>query len=113
MDDAVQSYLDTIAPEHRPLFDRVHRLTLEVHPEATLALSYKMPTYTVGRNHLYVGVWKHGISIYGWEQGAVADFSLRHPESKTSKGTIRLRPEDADTITDEELRALIRAALDR
>jgi uncharacterized protein YdhG (YjbR/CyaY superfamily) len=113
MDEAVQTYLDAMPPEHRPLFDRLHRLTLEVHPEATLALSYKMPTYTVGRNHLYVGAWKHGLSIYGWDQGAVADFSSRHPQSKTSKGTIRLRPEDAGTISDEELRGLIRAALDR
>jgi uncharacterized protein YdhG (YjbR/CyaY superfamily) len=113
MDEAVQTYIDAIAPDHRPLFDRLHRLTLEVHPEATLALSYKMPTYTVGGNRLHVGVWKHGLSLYGWEPGAVADFSSRHPESKTSKGTIRLRPEDADTISDEELRGLIRAALDR
>jgi uncharacterized protein YdhG (YjbR/CyaY superfamily) len=113
MDEAVQSYIDAIAREHRPLFDRLHRLTLEIHPEATLALSYKMPTYTVGRNHLYVGAWKHGVSLYGWEQDAVADFSSRHPRSKTSRGTIRLRPEDSDATSDEELRGLIRAALDR
>jgi hypothetical protein len=29
MDAAVRDYIDRIAPEHRPLFDRVHRLILE------------------------------------------------------------------------------------
>ena len=39
MDDAVRDYLDAIAPEHRPLFDRLHRLILEVQPDAAVALS--------------------------------------------------------------------------
>jgi hypothetical protein len=34
MDDAVRDYIDAIAPEQRPLFDRLHRLVLEVHPDA-------------------------------------------------------------------------------
>ena len=34
MDDAVRDYIDAIAPEHRPLFDRLHRLILEAHPDA-------------------------------------------------------------------------------
>ena len=35
------------------------------HEWVTL-LSYHIPTYEVGRRRLYVGVWKHGVSIYGW-----------------------------------------------
>ena len=31
MDDAVRGYIEAIAPEHRPLFDRLHRLILEAH----------------------------------------------------------------------------------
>src|ERR1700704_5567256 len=99
-------------PEHRPLFDRLHRLVLEVHPEATVMLSYQMPTYKVGRQRLFLGAWKHGVSIYGWDQGSDAGFIARHPGLKTSKGTIRLRPEDAAGIPDDELRDLVRAALD-
>ncbi len=26
--------------------------------------------YIDGRRRLYVGAWKHGLSIYGWQQGA-------------------------------------------
>jgi uncharacterized protein YdhG (YjbR/CyaY superfamily) len=111
MDDAVRAYIDAIAPEHRPLFDRLHRLVLEARPEAAVVLSYQMPTYKVGRQRLFLAVWSHGVSIYGWQQGRDAGFTARHPELKTSKGTIRLRPETAAAIDDDELRDLARAAL--
>jgi uncharacterized protein YdhG (YjbR/CyaY superfamily) len=94
------------------LFDRLQRLILAAHPEATLVLSYQLPTYKVGKRRLHVGAWKHGVSIYGWPQGREAGFIARHPALKTSKGTIQLRPEDAAAIPDEELSDLLRAALD-
>jgi uncharacterized protein YdhG (YjbR/CyaY superfamily) len=112
VDDAVRDYIDAIAPEHRPLFDRLHRLVLGAHPDAEVVLSYQIPTYKVGRRRLFVGAWKHGLSIYGWERGRAAAFTQAHPELKTTKGTIQLRPEDAAGISDEELRDLARAALD-
>src|SRR5436853_4375806 len=102
VDDVVRHYIDAIAPEHRPLFDRLHRLVLEAYPDVTVVLSYQMPTYKVGRRRLFVGVWKHGVSIYGWEQGRDAGFIARHPELKTSRGTIQLRPDDAAGIRDDE-----------
>lgn len=112
LDGEVRGYVESISPEHRPLFDRLHLVVLRVHPEATVVLSYKMPTYKVGKRSLYVGVWKHGISIYGWQQGREAAFVSKHPQTKTSKGTIRLRSEDSAAISDDELCGLVRAALD-
>jgi uncharacterized protein YdhG (YjbR/CyaY superfamily) len=107
----VRDYVDAIPSEHRPLFDRLHRLILEVHPDASVVISYQIPTYKVGRNRLYLGVWKHGVSIYGWGQGRDAGFTARHPELITGKGTIQLRPDDAAGIPDDEFRDLVRAAL--
>jgi len=112
IDRAVQNYIAAIGPEYRPLFDRLHRLILAVHPEAAVVLSYRMPTYTVGKRRLYLGVWKHGVSIYGWQQGSEAAFIARYPALKTSTGTIRLGPEDAAGIPDDELCRLVHAALD-
>jgi hypothetical protein len=112
MDDAVKRYIDAIPSEHRPLFDRVHRMVLDVHPDAAVALSYQMPTYRVGRRRLYVGAWRHGISLYGWQQGRDAGFAARHPDLVTGRGTLRLRPADAAGIRDDELRDLVRAALE-
>lgn len=112
MDAAVQDYIDAIAPERRALFDRIHRMIFEVHPDVEVLLSYQMPTYQVGRYRLYVGVWKHGLSFYGWEQGRDGGFAARRPELVTTEGTIKLGPDDAARIDDDELREFLRAALD-
>lgn len=110
VDEAVRGYIDAIPSEHRPLFDRLHQL-MATYPDAAVVLSYKMPTYKLGRSRLYVGAWKHGVSIYGWKQGRDGGFTTRHPELTTSKGTIQLRPENAAVISDEEFRDLVRSAL--
>jgi hypothetical protein len=112
MDEALQKYVDGIAAEHRPLFDRLKRLILEAHPEAAMVISYNIPTYRVGRRKLYVGAWRHGVSIYGWQYDRDAGFATRHPALISGAATIRLRPEDAAAISDDELRDLARAALD-
>lgn len=111
MDDAVRDYIAGIAPEHRPLFDRLHQLILETRPDATISISYRIPTFRVGRRRLFVGVWKHGVSIYGWRQGGDGGLTARHPELKAMKGTIQLRSDQASRISDEELRELVRATL--
>jgi uncharacterized protein YdhG (YjbR/CyaY superfamily) len=107
----VQAYIDAIPAEHRALFDRLHRLILQAQPAARITLSYKMPTYRAGSRRLYVGAWRHGISVYGWQRDRDGGFSARHPELVTSKGTIQLRPGDAAGIDDEEFLGLARAAL--
>lgn len=112
MDDAVLAYINAIAAEYRPLFDRIHRLILAAYPDAVVVLSYQMPTYKVGRRRLYVGAWAHGISLYGWRSDRDTGFLDRHPELRHSKGTIRLRPEDADGISEDELGDLVRAVLE-
>jgi uncharacterized protein YdhG (YjbR/CyaY superfamily) len=112
MDADALEYIEAITPEHRPLFDRINRLVFGLYPEAEVVLSYKMPTYKVGRKRLYVGVWKHGLSFYGWEKDRAAGFTARHPELVNQKGTIQLRPGDAAKISDDELRDLVRASLE-
>ena len=111
VDDAAQDYIDAIAAEFRPLFDRLHRLILDEHPDAAVTLSYQMPTYTVGRRRLYLGVWKHGVSLYGWRRDMDTGFTSRHPGLMTDKGTLRLRPADAADIPDADFRDLVRTAL--
>jgi len=111
VDEAVRDYIDAIPPAHRPLFDRLHGLILQVCPDAAVVLSYKMPTYKVGRRRLFLAAWKHGVSIYGWDEGRDAGFTARHPDLATGKGTIKLTAEAAAGIADDELCGLVRAAL--
>lgn len=111
VDRAVADYLEAIPAKYRPLFDRLHGLILDACPEATLAMSYKMPTYKMGGRRLHLAVWKHGVSIYGWKRQGDGGFTPAHPELQTSTGTIQLRLEDAALIADDEFRELVRAAL--
>jgi uncharacterized protein YdhG (YjbR/CyaY superfamily) len=110
MDDAVRRYRDEIASQYRPAFDRLHRLIVTTCPDAEVVLSYGMPTYRIGRRRLNIGVWKHGLSLYV-SPTRDGGFSARHPGLAVGKGTIRITPEDAARIGDEELADLVRAAL--
>ena len=111
MDEAVAAYIDALPPAQRPLFDRLHAIVLAEHPDAEVALSYGMPAYRVGRRRLNLGVWKHGVSVYGWRGDNDGGFVERHPGLWNGKGTIRIRPREAEGITDEELRGLLGGAL--
>ncbi|HTN80952.1 MAG TPA: DUF1801 domain-containing protein [Acidimicrobiales bacterium] len=111
MDEAVAAYVDAIPPEHRALFDRVAGLIASVAPAATVRISYGIPTYEVGKKRLYVGVWKHGVSLYGWGQGGDGGFLERHPELQKGKGTIQLTEAAAMKLPDAELERLVRAVL--
>jgi uncharacterized protein YdhG (YjbR/CyaY superfamily) len=112
MDQDVQDYIDRIDPQYRPLFDRVHGLIMAAYPATTLSLSYWMPTYRAGGRRLHLGVWQHGVSLYGWPQGQDGGFIARHPALLVGKGTIRIRPQDATAVSDDELSAPIRATLE-
>jgi hypothetical protein len=112
MDPAVQAYVDGIDPDRRALFDRLHRLVLEEHPDAEVAMAYGMPAYRVGARRLNLGVWKHGVSIYGWRADRDGGFVARHPTLSSGKGTLRISPKEATTMSDEELRALLGGALE-
>lgn len=111
MNDEVRAYIAAIKPTHQPLFGRVSGLIHEIFPDVTVDIAYKMPVFKVGGRSLNVGVWSHGLSIYGWLDGRDGGFTLRHPEMTSGKGTIRLPLTAADAISDDELRALVREAL--
>jgi hypothetical protein len=112
VDDEVRGYIDAIPAGQRPLFDRLHGLILASGGDVTVVLAYKMPAYRAGGGRrVHLGVWKHGVSVYGWRKDDDGGFVARHPALKTSTGTLRLRPEDAAAISDEEFLGLFRGAL--
>jgi hypothetical protein len=112
VDAEFQAHVDGIAQEFRPLFDRLHGIVMAAHPDATLALAYDMPTYRRGKRRLNLGVWKHGVSVYGWRRDNDGGFASRHQDLLSGKSTIRIRPSDAAGITDEEFVGLLAGALE-
>lgn len=112
MDAELRAYIDSIDPEYRPLFDRLHDITMCAHPDAAFVFAYNMPTYRMGKRRLHLAVWRHGISVYGWRRDNDGGFSERHPELLSGKSTLRIRPDDAAGILDQEFEGLLRGALE-
>jgi hypothetical protein len=112
MDAATRAYVDAIPDATRPLFDRIHGLILGVHPDADVVITYDMPTYVVGERRLHVAAWKGWVSLYGWDADHDGGIVARFPTSSSGRGTLKIRPADAVQISDDELRSLIRGALD-
>jgi hypothetical protein len=111
MDPDVQAYLDGIAPEHRPMWDRVEAMVRELFPTVELRITYDMPTFVVGEHRLPVGVWKHGLSLYGLHEKNDAGLITRRPELSSGRGTVKLPSAKAASFTDAELRATLKAVL--
>ena len=107
----VQAYLDGIDAVHRPMWDRVEGLVRASYPGVELRITYKMPTFVVGEHQLPVGVWKHGLSLYGLHESNDAGFIARHPELSSGRGTVQLPTRRADDFSDEELTATLQAVL--
>ena len=107
----VEAYLDAIPPEHRPMWDRVDRLVRSLHPDVEVRITYDMPTFVVGERRLPIGVWKHGLSLYGLHESNDAGFIERHPELSSGRGTVKLPTARADEFTDDELLATLAAVL--
>ncbi len=111
MDPAVRAYIDAIPETHRTLFDRLHSFIIELYPDARVVISYRIPTYWVGRRRVYLGLWKHGVSLHAVRGDLIEDFKLRHPSIKTGKGSLNFRL--TDDLPDADIRDLIQQAIDQ
>jgi hypothetical protein len=104
--------MEAVDPALRPLFDRLDTIVRRTHPDAIVALSYRMPTYQRGSRRLHLAAWKHGVSVYGWRRDRDAGFAARHPDLASGKATIRLSTSAAARLSDEDLAGLLGGALE-
>ena len=110
MNEDVQRFIDAIPADHRPLFDRLQALVLEMYPAAQVILSYQVPTYKIKTGWVALGYWKQGVSIYTNGPHHLAEFKAAFPGVKTGKGSINLRL--SDDVPLEALRQVIRHAME-
>ena len=93
-DRAVQLYLDAVPDGHRDIVLQLHSLILDLYPEATVDMTYKMPTYRLGDGWVALANRKQYVSLYTCGEHHIATFRSRYPDIKTGKGCINLRRRD-------------------
>ena len=93
MDADVAAYIEAIDPSSARSSTGSTPSSWPSIPTPRSRSSYGMPAYRVGQRRLNLGVWKHGVSVYGWRGDRDGGFVGRHPELSSGKGTIRIRPQ--------------------
>lgn len=109
MNDDVRRFIESIPRDRRPLFDRLYALIRSAYPDASLRLSYGVPTFKSKSGWVALGYWKGGVSIYTNGRHNIEEFSAAYPRIKTGTGTINLGL--ADVVPDEALLKVIRGAM--
>jgi uncharacterized protein YdhG (YjbR/CyaY superfamily) len=105
----VQAYIDALDPDHRRLFDHLHRLILDEQPEANVVISYQIPLYKVGSRHVGLNAGRpDGVTLTTTSPDHIDAFRTRHPRFKTSKASIQFRLDDE--LPDDDIRDVIRRA---
>ena len=100
----ITDYIGACEPEQQAVLYRIRELVLEVDPDLTERIAYKMPTFTKRHNIFHFAPARTHLGIYPGS-AAIEAFtkSGRLDAYDTSKGTIRLpwpRALDEDLIRD-------------
>jgi uncharacterized protein YdhG (YjbR/CyaY superfamily) len=110
MDDSVEAYLAAVPDDRKPVVETLHRLIVDLYPEVSVDMQYKMPTYHVGEAWVALANQKRYVSLYTCGYHHIADFKQKHPNTKTGKGCINFKPTEKLPLTD--IRAVVRHAID-
>ena len=84
----IEEYINSIKKEHREKFQKILKTIEETVPEATLKISYQMPTFYLNGNLIHFAVAKKHIGIYPAPSG-VSRFENDLKGYKYSKGAIQ------------------------
>ena len=92
------------------MFDRLHGLILESYPEADVTISYQIPRYRIPSGRfVFLGIWKHGVSLHAVNFEVIAEYQELHPDIKTGKGSLNFKT--TDTFTDASVRKVLKKVL--
>jgi uncharacterized protein YdhG (YjbR/CyaY superfamily) len=87
--DSIDAYIDSCPSAVQPILREMRRTILNVIPEATEAMSYRIPTFKVrGKNIVHFAAWKNHVSVYPIPDGG-ADFEKEIAPYRKGKGTLQ------------------------
>ena len=110
MDEDVKRYFAEVPENRQPLVERLHELIVGLYPDASIDLSYRMPTYKVGDGWVALANQKRYVSLYTCGAHHLAEFKETYPAVKTGTGCINFRP--SDDVADEAIEQVIEHAIE-
>lgn len=110
MNEEVAYYIRSCAAPRRKRIEQIHRMIIDLFPEAAPDMAYRMPTYRIGEGWVALANQKHYISVYTCGSHHIEGFKARHPGIRTGKGCINFR--DRDEIPVADLKQVIRHAIE-
>lgn len=110
MNNDVKHYLDAVPESRKDRILSLHRLIMDLYPQASVDMSYKMPTYRFSEGWVAIANQKNYVSLYTCGPHHIAAFKLNHPGIKTGKGCINLR--EQDNFPADDLKNVIRHAIE-
>jgi len=105
----VDAYIRSIPPQRHDRFMSIHELILELYPDASIDMSYRMPTYRIGGTWVALANQKQYISLYTCSASHLESYKQKYPQQKTGRGCINFR--DSDEIHYDDLELVIRHAI--
>lgn len=72
----------------------IHDLILRLYPDASVDMSYKMPTFSFGDGWVALANQKNYISLYTCSASHLEPYKRKYPQQKTGKGCINFRERD-------------------
>ena len=111
MSTEIEDYINTIPAQRLERFLSIHDLILKLYPDATVDMSYRMPTYRVGEGWVALANQKNYISLYTCGESHLESYKRKHPDQKTGRGCINFRAKDPVHL--EDLEAVITHAIDQ
>jgi uncharacterized protein YdhG (YjbR/CyaY superfamily) len=105
----VDAYIRSIPQPRHGRFMSIHELILRLYPDASIDMSYRMPTYRIGDGWIALANQKQYISLYTCSAFHIEPYKQKHPQQKTGKGCINFS--DRDEIHYDDLETVIRHAV--
>lgn len=105
----VDDYIKSIPPQRGDRFKSIHKLIMQRYPDATVDMSYRMPTCRISDTWVALANQKQYISLYTCSASHLESYKQKYPQQKMGKGCINFR--DSDEIHYENLELVIRHAI--
>ena len=104
MASPTQDYINSLPQQRRERVLALQKMILDVAPDATLDMHYKMPTYHVGDQWVAMASQKFYISLYTCKRENIENFRNACPEIRTGQGCINFK--DTDKLAEGAIRKL-------